>query len=154
MEKKVFTQEGLKKLKEELDYLQNTKRHQVADRIKQAKEYGDLSENAEYQEAKDEQAFVEGHILELEHIVKSAVLADEDNSNIKGEVSIGSQVKVDRGGQIMEFMIVGSMEADPINKKISLESPLGSAMMSRKVGEEFEVNLPGGISKYKILDIK
>ena len=154
MDKKVFTQEGLNKLVEELDYLKNTKRHQVADRIKQAKEYGDLSENAEYQEAKDEQAFVEGHILELEHMVKSAVLVDETSSNNKGSVSIGSRVKVDRSGQVMEFTIVGSMEADPINKRISLESPLGSAMMDKKVGEEFEVDLPGGKTNYKILEIK
>ena len=154
MDKKLFTQEGLNKLKEELDYLKNKKRHEVADRIKQAKEYGDLSENAEYQEAKDEQSFVEGRILELEHIVKSAVLADEDNGQNKGVVSVGARVKVDRSGQIMEFAIVGSMEADPINKKISLESPLGSAMMGRKVGEEFEVDLPGGRTKYQILEIK
>jgi transcription elongation factor GreA len=119
MDKKLFTQEGLNKLKEELDHLKNKKRHEVADRIKQAKEYGDLSENAEYQEAKDEQSFVEGHILELEHIVKSAVLADEDNGKKKDIVSIGAKVKVDRSGQIMEFVIVGSMEADPINKRIS-----------------------------------
>lgn len=154
MDKKLFTQEGLNKLKEELDHLKNKKRHEVADRIKQAKEYGDLSENAEYQEAKDEQSFVEGHILELEHIVKSAVLADEDNGQKKDVVSIGAKVKVDRSGQVREFVIVGSMEADPINKKISLESPLGSAMMGRKAGEEFEVDLPGGRTKYQILEIK
>ncbi|MDD5749843.1 MAG: transcription elongation factor GreA [Patescibacteria group bacterium] len=153
MEKKVFTEEGLRKLKEELDYLKNEKRHQVADRIKQAKEYGDLSENAEYQDAKDEQAFVEGRILELEHIVKSAIAVD-NNGGKKGRIFIGSKVKVDRDkGQILEFEIVGSMEADPVNGKISIESPLGAALIDKKVGDEVAVELPAGLVKYKILEI-
>ena len=139
--------------KKELDYLKNQKRHQVADRIKQAKEYGDLSENAEYQDAKDEQAFVEGRILELEHIVKSAIAVD-NNGGQKGRIFIGSKVKVDKDkGQILEFEIVGSMEADPVNGKISIESPLGAALMDKKVGDEVTVELPAGLVKYKILEI-
>ena len=153
MEKKVFTEEGLKKLNEELDYLKNKKRHQVADRIKQAKEYGDLSENAEYQDAKDEQAFVEGRILELEHITKSAVAVESNGNNKNGQAGIGSKVKVNKDGQILEFQIVGSMEADPIAGKISIESPLGGALMDKKVGDEIEVDLPAGLIKYKILEI-
>lgn len=151
MEKKVFTAQGLNKLKEELEYLQTTKRKEVADRIKVAKEYGDLSENAEYQEAKEEQAFVEGRVIELEHMVKTAVVAEEGGSN--DSVRVGSQVTVDKDGQEFNFTIVGSTEADPINGKISLESPLGQAMLNHKIGEEFEVDLPSGKVVYKITNI-
>jgi transcription elongation factor GreA len=151
MEKKVFTAQGLNKLKEELEYLQTTKRKEVADRIKVAKEYGDLSENSEYQDAKEEQAFVEGRVIELEHMVKTAIIAEEGGSN--DSVRVGSQVTVDKAGQKFNFTIVGSTEADPINGKISLESPLGQAMLNHKVGEEFEVDLPSGKVTYKITNI-
>ena len=152
MEKKVLTKQGLKKLKDELEYLQYEKRREVSDRIKQAKEFGDLSENAEYQEAKDEQAFVEGRILELEHLVKTADVVEE-NSTPDGVVGIGCKVSVDKGGEITDFTIVGSTEADPINRKISLESPIGAALMDKKIGEEVEIDLPSGKARYKILDI-
>ena len=151
MEKKVFTAQGLNKLKEELEYLQTTKRKEVADRIKVAKAYGDLSENSEYQDAKEEQAFVEGRVIELEHMVKTAIIAEEGGSN--DSVRVGSQVTVDKAGQKFNFTIVGSTEADPINGKISLESPLGQAMLNHKVGEEFEVDLPSGKVTYKITNI-
>ena len=152
MDKKVLTKEGLSKLQEELDYLKNEKRPQVADRIKQAKELGDLSENAEYQEAKEEQSFVEGRILELEHLIKTSDLADE-NTN-KDVVSVGSEVSIDKEGQILNFTIVGSTEADPLSGKISIESPFGQALMGGKKDEEVEVDLPGGKVKCKILEIK
>jgi len=148
----VLTKEGLSKLQEELDYLQNTKKHQVADRIKLAKEFGDLSENAEYQEAKEEQAFVEGKILELQHLIKTAVLADENKK--AGVVGVGTEVSVDKEGQQQRFFIVGSTEADPANSRISLESPLGGALLGKAVGDEVEVKLPAGKVIYKILSIK
>jgi len=151
MEKKVLTQEGLNKLKKELDYLSNTKRQQVAERIKQAKEFGDLSENAEYQDAKEEQSFVAGRMHELEYLIKTSEVAD--SSDNKDLVSVGSQVTVEKNGQVTTFTIVGSTEADPINNKISLESPMGGALLNRKVGEEVEVESPVGKMMYKILEI-
>jgi len=152
MDNKVLTQEGLNKLKEELEYLKNEKRPQVADRIKSAKELGDLSENAEYQEAKEEQSFVEGRILELEHLIKTSSVAEKTTKD--GTVQVGSQVKINKEGQEINFTIVGSTEADPIHGKISLESPFGEALMGRKVGEELEVDLPGGKTKCKIISIQ
>lgn len=152
MDKKVLTQEGLDKLKKELEYLKNEKRPQVSERIKSAKELGDLSENAEYQEAKEEQSFVEGRILELEHLIKTSSVVEKVEGN--ASVQVGSQVKIDKGGQIMNFKIVGSTEADPVAGKISLESPFGEALMGRAVGEEVEVDLPGGKTKCKILEIE
>jgi len=155
MDKKVLTPEGLKKLKEELEHLTGTKRKEISDRIKIAKEFGDLSENAEYQEAKEQQAFIEGKILELESIIKTAVVADNNvTKDGKKIVRIGSQVLVARDDQNLSFTIVGSTEADPVNKKISLESPLGQALLDREVGDEVEVKLPLGIAHYKILEIK
>jgi len=151
MDKKVLSKEGLIKLKEELDYLQNTKRPQVSERIKLAKEFGDLSENAEYQEAKDEQAFVEGRILELEHLIKTSIVADNNQNN--DVVSVGSEVVVDREGQVMRLTIVGSTEAEPASGRISLESPFGQALLSKKVGDEVEIKLPTSQVKCKILEI-
>jgi len=152
MDNKVLTKEGLNKLKDELGYLKNTKRPQVADRIKQAKELGDLSENAEYQEAKEEQSFVEGRILELEHLIKTSSIVEKVKNN--GKVQVGCQVKIDRDGQNMNFTIVGSTEADPVHGKISLESPFGNALMGKSVGDEVEVDLPSGKIKCKILEIQ
>ena len=152
MESKVLTKEGLSKLQKELDYLQNTKKHEVSDRIKLAKEFGDLSENAEYQDAKEEQAYVEGRILELEYLIKTCIVAEENNQT--GVVAVGCEVEVDKNGQKQRFFIVGSTEADPVNSRISLESPLGSAILGKAVGEEVEVELPAGKVTYKILDIK
>lgn len=151
-EKKVFTQEGLDNLKRELDELKNIKRKEVADRIKSAKEFGDLSENAEYQEAKEQQAYIEGRIIQLDNLIKTGVVAASGGD--RHSVGIGSQVEVEKDGQKMSFTIVGSTEADPVNKKISHESPLGQALLSHKVGDEVEVKLPNGLAKYKILVIK
>ena len=154
MDKKILTPEGLKKLQEELENLTSNKRKEISDRIKIAKEFGDLSENAEYQEAKEQQSFIEGRILELESIIKTAVVADSAPTDGKKIVRIGSHVLVARDNQNLNFTIVGSTEADPVNKKISLESPLGEALLDREVGEEVEVKLPSGMARYKILDIK
>lgn len=149
---KVFTQEGLDNLKRELDELKNVRRKEVADRIKSAKEFGDLSENAEYQEAKEQQAYVEGRVIELDNLIKNAVVAVAGAD--KNTIGIGSQVEVEKDGQKMNFTIVGSTEADPVNKKISHESPLGQALINHKVGDEVEVKLPNGVAVYKILVIK
>lgn len=152
MDTKIITKEGLDKLEKELDYLKNTKRHEMSQRIKIAKDHGDLSENAEYHEAKDEQGFVEGRILELEHLLKTAIVAEEVvNSDI---VVVGSSVVVDRQGERLTLTIVGSTEADPARGKISLESPIGEALLDKKVNDEVEVKLPNGIVVYKILEIK
>lgn len=152
MQNKIFTQAGLDKLKKELTELKEIRRPATADRIKSAKEYGDLSENAEYHEAKEEQSFIEGRILELEKMINTAIVVDsKSNSDV---VTVGSRVSVDKAGQSLEFTIVGSTEADPVNKKISLESPLGQALMDHKVGEEVEVDLPSAQVKYRIIKIK
>ncbi len=151
-ENKVFTQEGLDNLKRELDELKNVKRKEVADRIKSAKEFGDLSENAEYQEAKEQQAYIEGRVLQLDSLIKNAVVASSGGD--KQSIGIGSHVEVEKNNQLMNFTIVGSTEADPVNKKISHESPLGQALINHKVGDEVEVKLPNGIATYKIVSIK
>ncbi|MBT4209926.1 MAG: transcription elongation factor GreA [Candidatus Komeilibacteria bacterium] len=152
MDNKVLTEEGLNKLKEELEILKTKKRPEVSERIKSAKELGDLSENAEYQEAKEEQSFVEGRILELEHLVKTSLVAEKMKDD--GKVQVGRQVKIDKEGQILDFTIVGSTEADPVQGKISLESPFGEALMGKTIGDEVEVDLPSGKTKCKILEIQ
>lgn len=154
----LVTKEGYKKLKEELENLKNVKRREIADRIKEAISYGDLSENSEYEEAKNEQAFVEGRILELEDKVKYAQIIDEKKKKSGGKtVQLGSTVKVKnnskRSSDPQEFVIVGSTEADYENK-ISNESPVGSALLDKGIGEKVKVNVPAGIMEYEILSIK
>jgi len=153
----LVTKEGYKKLKEELEELKNVKRKEIAGRIKEAISYGDLSENSEYEEAKNEQAFVEGRILELEDKVKYAQIIDEKKKSGGKTVQLGSTVKVKnnskRSSDPHEFVIVGSTEADYENK-ISNESPVGSALLDRGVGEKVKVNVPAGIIEYEILSIK
>jgi transcription elongation factor GreA len=151
MNSTIVTPEGLEKLKTELEYLKTEKRKQVSDRIKTAKEFGDLSENAEYQEAKDEQAFTEGKILNLENLINTAVVADKIDDD---QINVGNTIKVDREGQTLEFTIVGSTEGDPSNGKISVESPLGQAFVGKRLNEEFVVDLPAGKIQYNILEIK
>lgn len=151
MQGKVLTPEGLAKLQQELLELKEIKRPATAERIKLAKEFGDLSENAEYHEAKEEQGFIEGRIMELEQLIKTAQVVTPRTS--KDIVGVGSRVQVEKDDQVLEFFIVGSTEADPINRKISLESPLGQALLDHKIGEEVEVSLPASKVKYKIVGI-
>ncbi len=151
MNQKIFTKEGLKKLEDELQNLKVKKRFEVAERIKIAKEFGDLSENAEYHDAKEEQAFVEGRVIELEHLIKAAVVAEEGAS--KGVVAVGSKVKVFSNEKEFNFVIVGSTEADPVNGKISLESPMGSALLDHRIDDEVQIEMPMGKTTYKIIDI-
>lgn len=150
----VLTYEGLKKLEEELTHLKSVKRLEIAERIKQALSFGDISENSEYDEAKNEQAAVEGRIVILETMLKNAKVIDEDEVSTDS-VSLGSKVKLfdEEFQEEVVYSIVGSTEADPTKYKISNESPVGSALMGKKVGSEVEVAAPDGVIKFKILEI-
>ncbi|CAM2880775.1 transcription elongation factor GreA [Paenibacillus sediminis] len=150
----VVTREGLAKLEEELEYLKSVKRREVAERIKTAIGYGDLSENSEYDEAKNEQAFVEGRILTLEKMLKNIHVADENSD--KSTVYVGATVRLKdlEFDEELEYMIVGQSESDPSNNKISYVSPLGQALVGKKSGSIVEVAAPDGVIQYKILEIK
>jgi len=154
-----ITKQGLEKLKGELDDLINNKRVEIAERISQAKELGDLSENAEYAAARNDQAFNEGRIIELESILKTAIIIEEQKSE-SGVVNVGSTIKIkehhpgDGDSRDKEYFIVGSHEADPFSGKISNESPIGKALLGAKKGETVEISLPKGIIKCEIIGIK
>ena len=150
----LLTDEGLKKLEEELEYLKTQKRKEVAEKIKHARGFGDLSENSEYDEAKDEQAKVELRIVELEKMLKNAKVIDD--SEISSDiVSVGTKLKIYdyEYEEELEYSIVGSTEADPASGKISDESPIGKALLGKKTGDEVDVETPGGVIKVKILEI-
>ncbi|MDQ0063651.1 transcription elongation factor GreA [Paenibacillus harenae] len=151
----ILTQDGLKKLEEELETLKSIKRREVAERIKVAIGYGDISENSEYEDAKNEQAFIEGRIITLEKMLRNARIINNDEIDID-TVSIGSIVTVEdmEFGDTMEYAIVGTAESDPLQNKISNESPVGKAILGKKKGTVVEVNVPAGIIQYKIIDIK
>ncbi|MGI6778502.1 MAG: transcription elongation factor GreA [Acetivibrionales bacterium] len=150
----VLTYEGLKKLEDELEYFKGTKRREIAERIKQALSFGDISENSEYDEAKNEQAYVESRIAQLELMLKNAKIIDEDDVSTE-KVSIGARVKLlDIGyDEEVEYYLVGSTEADPSKSKISNESPVGKALINKKVGDIVEVAVPDGTIQFKILEI-
>ena len=151
----ILTQEGLRKLEDELEMLKSVKRREVAERIKVAIGYGDISENSEYEDAKNEQAFIEGRIITLEKMLRNAriINSDEIDTDV---VSIGSTVTVEdlEFGDKMEYAIVGSAESDPLNNKISNESPVGRAILGKKEGTVVDVNVPAGVIQYRIVDIK
>ncbi|TQW55648.1 transcription elongation factor GreA [Clostridioides difficile] len=151
----LLTQEGYDKLEEELENLKVVKRKEVAERIKVAISFGDLSENAEYDEAKKEQAQVEERILKLENMVRKAVIIDESKIDLN-VVTIGSIVKVKdlEFDEEVEYTIVGSTEADPYDGKISNESPVGKALLGRAAKEVVEVQVPDGVAKFEILEIR
>ena len=148
-----ITQEGLQKLEQELNYLKTDKRKEIANRIQSAKDLGDLSENAEYSDAKDSQAFNDGRILELGEIIRSATIIKEHQGS--GAVTVGNSIKIkdEETGDIREYEIVGSQEADPVGGKISNESPLGKAFLNKKKGDIVEITLPKGIVRYQIIEI-
>lgn len=150
-----MTYEGVKKLEQELEHLKTVRRKDITEKIKVALGYGDLSENSEYDEAKNEQAFVEGRILQLENMLKNASVIDESEITTDA-VSVGSIVKVKdyEFDEEVEYTIVGSAEADPMEFKISNESPVGSSLVGKKVGEIIEVNVPEGVSKFEVLNIR
>jgi transcription elongation factor GreA len=149
-----LTAEGIEKVKTELEYLITQKRPEIAQRLRSAIEMGDLSENADYSSAKEDQAFMEGRILELEHILKNVVVIEEKSSG--DQVEIGSEVVVREEGYDDEetFFIVGSKEADPDQGKISYESPIGKALIKHRVGEIVRVVTPAGDTNFKIIKIK
>ncbi|HXF51673.1 MAG TPA: transcription elongation factor GreA [Dehalococcoidia bacterium] len=150
-----LTKEGLAKLQEELDYLRNVRRPQVAERIHQSKELASTQNNAEYDDAKNEQAFVEGRILTLERLIQNAVLIDEEEAHHASRVQLGSDVVVlDENGEKRTFTIVGFTEADPKVGKISNESPVGRALLGHRKGDVVEVVVPAGVKKLTILEIK
>ena len=149
-----LTKEGYDKLQDELDYLRTAKRQEVANRLHEAMEGGELIENAEYEAAKNEQAFVEGRIQELDLLLATAKII-EDNGKKKGDVvHLGSNVTIKEGNVEAEtFTIVGAAEANPREGKISHESPIGKAILTRKVGETVKVETPGGTYNVKILKV-
>lgn len=150
----MLTVTGLKQLEEELELLKTVKRRQVAERIKQAIEFGDISENSEYEDAKNEQAFIEGRILTLEKMLRNAKIIDDENLDMD-VVSLGSKIVLKdlEFGDELEYTLVGSVEADPDANKISNESPVGKAVIGQKKGSIVEVTVPAGVLKYEIMDI-
>jgi transcription elongation factor GreA len=151
MPEQIMTQEGYDKLKEELDFLSKTRRKEIAERIERAKELGDLSENAEYSEAKDAQALNEGRIMELSNTLKNVTVVEKTSGS--DHIVMGSKVVVKVNGQEKEYTIVSFNEADPLNGLISNESPLGVAFIGKKKGETVDVETPRGLVQYKIVKV-
>ena len=151
----ILTAEGLRKLEDELNTLRTVRRQEVAERLKVAISYGDISENSEYDDAKSEQAFIEGRILELEQMINTATIIDDTANKTKGIVSLGSTVVVKdlETGDEDEYTIVGTTEADPFENRISNESPVGAAILGQKVNTVVQVNTPVGELSYKIIKI-
>lgn len=150
VDQQIISEEGYEKLQEELHQLCTTKRREIADRIEKAKELGDLSENAEYSDAKEAQAFNEGRISEITGLTKNLTVVKNHGKN---EIGMGSKVTVETNGQTKEFTIVSFNEADPLSGKISNESPMGFSFLGKKSGEVITVNTPKGEIKYKIIKI-
>lgn len=151
-----ITRERMKELTEELHYLKTTREKEVAEQIKEARSFGDLSENSEYDEAKNEQAKLYGRIAEVENILTHAVLIDENtDADVADRVGLGCTVKVRdiEFDEIDVFAIVGSQEANPMEKRISDDSPFGRAMLGKHIGDIVEVDAPVGVVKFEILDV-
>lgn len=149
-----LTKDGVKKLEDKLEFLKTTRRQEVADRIREAITLGDLSENSEYDDAKNEQAFVEGEIASIEHTLRHAEVIDEEGVTSEN-VAVGCMVKLrNKGtGAELRYTIVGSDEADPFKGRISNESPIGAALMEKKTGDVVEVDVPGGKRRLEIISI-
>ncbi|MCD7033008.1 transcription elongation factor GreA [Metabacillus sp. GX 13764] len=156
-QEKVFpmTEEGKQKLEQELEYLKTVRRKEVVERIKVARSFGDLSENSEYDSAKEEQAFVEGRVTTLENMIRNAKIIQEDEGST-GQVSLGKTVTFQElpNGDEESYTIVGSAEADPFEGKISNDSPIARSLMGKGVGDEVSVQTPGGEMQVKIVNIK
>ena len=151
----LLTPQGLKKLESELEHLKTVRRKEVAERIKHAIAFGDISENSEYDEAKNEQAQLEERILKLETMLRKAKIIDEDEISVD-TVNIGATVKVKdiEFDEVVEYTIVGSAEADPYEMRISNESPVGRNLLGKKVGDVVDIQIPDGVTRYEILEIK
>ena len=155
MEKQtILTKEGLQNLEEELEYLKVTKRKEVSERIKKALAFGDLSENSEYDEAKNDQALVETRILEIENMIKTSKVLDDKDINTNS-IFVGCKVSVRDldNKKSLEYKIVGSSEADPLQGKISSDSPIGSELLGKRKGDKIKVRTPGGIRNFEVLKI-
>jgi transcription elongation factor GreA len=146
-----LTEERLSELKAELETLKTDKRIEISEKLKKAKELGDLSENAEYSEARDDQARVEQRIAELEEILRNVAIIKKEGDN--DEIDIGSKVELSKNGKVVEFSIVGSNEAKPEMNLVSNESPLGKKLIGCKVGESITIDAPSGKIEYKVLKI-
>ncbi|MCL6457634.1 MAG: transcription elongation factor GreA [Gorillibacterium sp.] len=151
----ILTQTGLRKLESELETLKSVKRREVAERIKTAIGYGDISENSEYDDAKNEQAFIEGRILQLEKLLRNARIINNEEVDIN-TVGIGVTVTLKdlEFGELIDYAIVGTAESDPFENKISNESPVGRAIIGQKKGATVDINVPAGIIQYMIMDIR
>ena len=150
--KQKYTIEGFQKLKDEYEYLTKIRREEVKNAIAEARSFGDLSENSEYDEARNEQAKVEARIKELDDLIQHAEVIDESQIDTK-TVGLGSLVKVEKNGEIIEYSIVGSNEANPFENKISDLSPVGRALIGKKQGDKVEITAKSGIVTFKILDV-
>ena len=150
-----MSREGFQKLQDELEYLVTIRRKEVAEKLKEARSYGDLSENAEYDEAKNEQGMLEAQIADLEVVIANAIIVDDGSMSLD-EVGIGSYVKLKDFDldEIVEYQIVGSTESDPDENRISDESPVGKDCLKKKVGDVFEVEVPAGTLKIEVLNIR
>lgn len=150
----MLTEEGLKKLEDKLEHLKTVRRGAVAERIKQAIEFGDISENSEYEDAKNEQAFIEGEIMTLEKMLRNSQIIEDGVDN--DTVHLGNTVIIKdlEFNEDLEYTLVGSAEADPTEFKISNESPVGLAILGQRVGSTVEVHVPAGVLKYRILEIR
>lgn len=151
----ILTPDGLKKLENELEVLKSVKRREISERIKVAIGYGDISENSEYEDAKNEQAFIEGRVITLEKMLRNARIINNDEVDTT-IVSIGAKVTLKdlEFDEIVEYAIVGSAESNPTKNRISNESPVGKAILEKKIGDVVEVQVPIGIIKYEIMDIQ
>jgi len=150
VDQQIISEEGYQKLQEELHQLCTAKRREIADRIEKAKELGDLSENAEYSDAKEAQAFNEGRISEITGLTKNLTVV---KAHAKNEIGMGSKITVETNGQQKEFIIVSFNEADPLSGKVSNESPMGFSFLGKKIGDVVTVHTPKGDIKYKIIKI-
>lgn len=151
MKKFQFTKEGYEQLVKELEELKSVKRPASVDRLQKARAMGDLSENSEYHAAKEDMAFFEGRIREIEELMKNAEVVESTSNN---GIQLGAEIVVERDGKEETYSIVGEFEADPMQKKLSATSPIGSALLGKKKGDTVEVEVPAGKLKYKILKIK
>lgn len=150
--RKYLTPEGLEKLKKELQHLKEVKRKEIAERLEKSIAFGDLSENSEYQEAKEAQGFLEGKIMDLENLIQSAIIISEKTQ--RGFADVGSTILVSSGWKKEKFKIVGAAEANPLKGNISADSPLGRAILNQPEGTTIKVNTPQGKIEYKILKIE
>ena len=151
----ILTPEGLQRLKEEIEYLSSVKRDEVAERIRAARDFGDISENSEYEDAKNEQAMLEARIYALEERLRSAIVIDAESISTE-KVGVGTKVTLQdmQAGDVIQYVIVGSAEADPSALKLSNESPVGRAILGHKPGDKVTVTVPRGSKKFKVLAIE